>query len=865
MKNNNKKVIAQIAKEEYYADRRRHMILTAAIAFAVMTLFCVFSFAAGKIDTDMLREARTRGVVTNTTLERATQEQYEKIRKLPYIRDVGKCVRFGSTLEARCAVADEVAWEKIKKPAFTDIHGKYPQEEMEVMLPMRTLKASGISDPQVGMKLSGSVSFFDKSLGTKEYDFILSGYYTEYIATLQYGPPDAFFSQAFVDSIFGDQELDATLYLRQDDRIAGRVVENRLYADIEMRDTSQQFLGEITASGQAMFTLAGGFDTILILAVVILISVGLLIYNVLHISFERNIRQYGLLKTLGTTRKQLRGIVFWQVRRTVFFGSLAGAALGVLVALLVIPILLSRMYLYRIGSAAGMITFRPVLLIASVLFSGVVTFLSSALAIRRTVKLTPIEAVSYMEKADIRYQGRTTGKNGKQKFQLSQMAWRNIIRFKKRFFISAFCLSLGFIASLAIVMISKGTDTRNEIEHKYWDIYVSTMVSAFECVGVFENHAEDTLFPDELLHKIESLPGIEESDIARGGFVEVRVDEKALDLRREDMWLDIYLYSYPSTVQILSDEYFARLKTFAQEQGLYLDVDAVMEGEGVILLHDHALSPTQIEMSKDTVGMTLGIYDIVSKQKTKDMRFCGYLDLQQEGLPEILYTNKSDSDVYLLASEKGFRNIKAREQNFHIFLNAQPGGRVALSREVEKLVEEYNRKFIPPEGYEDFQKFGYWDPLMLDVLLKIDTLQEMKDYIVSNRLVLGALCAVLLLMGIVNYMDVTITGLMVRKKEFAVMESIGLTRRQLKKMLILEGIFYSLIISILTGVLGGGVFFLIGRLMRQKMEYFVIQYPIVEFAGCVITLFLSCIAIVLFLYWKYGEESISLRLRIYAD
>ena len=71
---------------------------------------------------------------------------------------------------------------------------------------------------------------------------------------------------------------------------------------------------------------------------------------------------------------------------------------------------------------------------------------------------------------------------------------------------------------------------------------------------------------------------------------------------------------------------------------------------------------------------------------------------------------------------------------------------------------------------------------MLDVLLKIDTLQEMKDYIVSNRLVLGALCAVLLLMGIVNYMDVTITGLMVRKKEFAVMESIGLTRRQLKKM-----------------------------------------------------------------------------------
>ena len=154
---------------------------------------------------------------------------------------------------------------------------------------------------------------------------------------------------------------------------------------------------------------------------------------------------------------------------------------------------------------------------------------------------------------------------------------------------------------------------------------------------------------------------------------------------------------------------------------------------------------------------------------------------------------------------------------------------------------------------------------MLDVLLKIDTLQKMKDYIVANRLVLGALCAVLLLMGIVNYMDVTITGLMVRKKEFAVMESIGLTRRQLKRMLMLEGMLYSLIISILTGVLGGGVFFLIGKVMKQKMAYFVVQYPVVEFAGCVAILFLSCIAIVLILYRKYGEESISLRLRIYAD
>ena len=73
MRNNNKAITADIAKKEYASDKGRRIILTAAAGFAVMTLFCVFSLALGKIETDMLRDARQRGTVVNTTLERATQ------------------------------------------------------------------------------------------------------------------------------------------------------------------------------------------------------------------------------------------------------------------------------------------------------------------------------------------------------------------------------------------------------------------------------------------------------------------------------------------------------------------------------------------------------------------------------------------------------------------------------------------------------------------------------------------------------------------------------------------------------------------------------------------------------------------------
>lgn len=85
-----------------------------------------------------------------------------------------------------------------------------------------------------------------------------------------------------------------------------------------------------------------------------------------------------------------------------------------------------------------MITFRPILLAVSFLFCGVVAYFSSALAIRRTVKLTPIEAVTYMDQAASGDGWKDVTKvNRKQKFLLTHMAWRSIMRFKRRYFVSA--------------------------------------------------------------------------------------------------------------------------------------------------------------------------------------------------------------------------------------------------------------------------------------------------------------------------------------------------------------------------------------------------------------------------------------------
>lgn len=866
MKNNNKKVVSFLAQKEYRADRGKQLVLTGAVAFAVMMLFCVFSFALGKLETDVLRNARERGAVSDTALERATQEQYEEIKELPYIKDVGRYIQFGYALGDRAAVIDDVAWEKIKSPAYTDIHGNYPMEKMDVMLPIRTLERLGIANPEIGMELPVVIEFSEER--QEEFTFRLCGYYTEYIATVIYGPPDAYFSQAFLEAVSEEEERELTLYLRQDDRVSGRQVERNLYRDIDMRDIRQQFLGNDTSVEVAMFTMAGGFDAMFALAAAILLSAGLLVYNVMRISYEQKIRQYGLLKTLGTTDKQLRAIVCRQTARNVLEGSLLGAAVGALLVLCVLPLLLSRMYLYRFGSAAGMITFHPFLLAASVFFVGSATFLCSSLAIRSTVKLTPVEAANYMETAAGQtYDRKDVRKNKRRRFRLWRMAWRNILCFRRRFLVSAVCLTLGMTVSLGVVMITQGADTVNQIEHDYWDIIVGTDVTIMDYNEIeLGSHRKNEdgivpLFPDELLQQIQGLAGIKESIVVTGAFAEILLDEEALAiLRGEQEQNPWWPYRTTCLIQKVSDEFLGELKAFAQERDLALDVDAVIEGEGMIQMHEHQLSPAQIELSRNDIGKTFGVYDIVNKKKVKDMRFCGYLDFAQEGLPEFAQTTRFDDNVYFLISEKGFRNIKAKEQTFELLITSEPDCRAALADEVRGIVEEYNGTLA---GQSEYWLHDEW--LALRFFSKLDMFKEMRDYIIANRLLMGALCGILLLMGIVNYVNVTITGLTVRRKEFAVMESIGLTSRQLKKMLVLEGFFYSLIIMALTGVFGSWAFWQIGRQMKERMGYFMIGYPVAEFAASSVALFLSCALIVLSLYRKYGEGSVARRLRVYAD
>ena len=860
MRNNNREVIRMLARESYRANRSRNRILTTAVAFTVMMLFCVFSLAIGKISTDCLLYTRNAGTAAYTMLERANEAQKEEIDALPYIRDTGFDVVFGYTEEYSCEVMDKATWEIMQKPAYSHIHGTYPEEKDEIMLSMRSLNGMGITDPEVGMEIHDRIQLADGN--EMDGTFRLSGFYTEYMdPTITV--PAGYFSKEFYDTLDVDTDQSTILLIRQADGITDEDIMRRLYTDVTMRDDSQQFLGGNSFTWQAVYDLAGGFGMAAFLALLILAGAGMLLYNVMHISISRDIRQYGLLKTMGATKSQLERIVFRQTVYTVLWGCLAGAAAGSVITVTVIPGLLSGMYLHGLGDASAMIAFRPWLLMPAVCFGAAVTFVSAALAVNRAAGMSPVEAVKYTGQT-VRHVRRTKGKKSGAKLAeegikddrdgIVLMAWRNLFRVRKRFFITVVSLLLGITVSLGAVILTRGTDGTNRINYERPDFSVEVMMNA---MSVDAYHSDQIFFPQEIQDKILNLRGVTGSRIARGGYGRISLDEEAIQVFVGTAGSETE--TSPFVVQVVSDEWLARLEEFAEEEKLDLDVESVRKGEGLIFLHYRALSQIEEEKGREDMGKKMTLTDL-DGNGAQTMRFAGYLDCLKSGLPDLNNTAIGPGIIYFLAGEEGFQKLGLTEQTFEIELEADPEYEPALKATLTRITGDYNRSHDLISESSNEVKLG-----SLNMYAKSDELEARKEYISSSRTAMGALCILLILMGLVNYVNVTLTGLVMRRKEFAVLESIGLTRRQLKRMLLLEGVFYSLIVTVLLVTAGTGALYVFGAVMDEKIVYFVFRYPAAEAAGCIMLLFVICTAVPLILLWRTERESVVERLKIYAQ
>lgn len=108
-----------------------------------------------------------------------------------------------------------------------------------------------------------------------------------------------------------------------------------------------------------------------------------------------------------------------------------------------------------------------------------------------------------------------------------------------------------------------------------------------------------------------------------------------------------------------------------------------------------------------------------------------------------------------------------------------------------------------------------------------DLMAEAAAQIRGSRLILGSISVVLLIAGFTNYFNVMITGILSRRRELEIMESIGMTRKQKRRMFLAEGGCYCLLTAALILTAGSGILCLIRRYMEERLSYFQYQYPLI--------------------------------------
>ena len=879
--NQNQQVLGMLAREFGKWNRGRNRILMSAVTLCIVTLTMVFGIASGKTKAEYIKAVRAEGTTASVRIEHADNGIYQKIEDLSYVKESGRSISVGEATVSEkhvcnLEVLDTSAWNKMVSPAYTEIHGHYPEKKQELMLSAKSLQQLGIETPKQGMKLSLTVQI--GLFQTAQETFLLSGWYMDYT--------DSQASVGYVSEEKGkewgyDLQETSDILLAQTDGMEWQKTEERLYQDLGSKEL--KITADNTFAYEAINRLTGGYELAACGALVILFGMFLLIYNVMKISMNRDIQQMGLLYTIGTTKRQIKRIYFRQILAILLPGVLLGSLFSGMILYLLIPEILGSRYLNGYGGSGEFQVFSPAILLAAVGFAMILTLGTAWLVIRHVVSTSCVESstaiygIRQPSKRKVNLKKRT--KTG----EIGYMAWQNVRRYKGRFLLTVISLFLGVEMLLASVVITEGGDYTHVIE-KRPDFLIAGMFSDWgmeqgygkeyqsrdagydpmETEGdnfelLYGNEYEEfSPVSSEVRDRLLELDGVnrEDSYVMEGAYLMTTISGKGIRpleeneqplKEKEDSMLEGFT---EDTVQILTDEEMEKLARYVKEKNLPVDIESLKEGDGVVILHDHQLNPKQEEEARESVGEPLYFSTMLSErdwrqwnqlspkerdeqtkagtmQRKQSATFClsGYLDNRAEGFPDVRQTwHGSEGSIYFLISENGFAKIPTEKKTLYMELNVENKKEAVVRQKIQNILEEENkrRRNVSAAGVEDQSgEAGIF------CISKLELLENAKDDIQGNRIIFGSISIVLLMAGMTNYLNIVVTGIFSRKKELEIMERVGMTKRQKRMLFMMEGGYYFCAVTVLLVTIGSVMLQWIKTYMEIKLSYFVFQYPLI--------------------------------------
>lgn len=905
--NNNEDIIRFLAKNFAGTKKVRNTILFCSVVIGIVAITMVFGISCGKIQAEEIRLTRENGTASSGRIEDGTEEQYAKLKQLDYIKQVGKSIFVGEATDVSennektiCDVvwADSESWNNFLKPAYTNIIGSYPQKKDEILLSKRALKKLGISEPEQGMEINLDVykGLFEHS---KE-KFKLCGWYTDFGNKLAIG----YISHDKINEL-NLEKGPYTLLFSQSNHLSRSKTEEKLYQALPMKSADQKIYVSDTAQYTAVSKFAGGYEMVILGTLGILCGIYFLVRNVLWISMSEDIQNLGLLHTIGATERQITKIYRKQMRLLMLKGSVLGSLISVLILVLLIPEILGFHFYQEMGGNMILSFFRPWILFLSVVFVNGILWMASEGVIRKITKLSCIESATYdgnMGDKKIKHPGKLVLKRS-ETGEMFYIAWGNITRHKARFIITSISIFLGVLSFILMNVLTNGCDYKHLLEkrpdfllagefsefgkslgygeeYKTREIDVDPLLTQGDGVELLYDNDYDEFSPisQELEKKLHKIDGIdwEKSNLIEGAYVDTVISKKGIrpydeglsNLTSENM---VEGFSW-DTVQVIDENQILSLKKYVQDNQLNIDMESLEEGNGVLIIHDHMLTPEQQKLADEAIGEPVYFKTLLSKEdairrkeqnnsdskekqqeddflekESETFTLCGYLDRQSDNFPEIHQSWHGEGSLYYFISEKGFQKIPTEKKRLTMELTADPKKEPYVKTQINELISEENKK--RSEMTEVSMDEGTGETGVF-VICKSDLMQQKETYMRGNRILLGAVSIILFIAGLTNYCNVVFTGMYTRRKEFDIMKSIGMTDKQMKLMLFGEGSYYFMCVIGLLFTVGMVTLVGVKIYMENKLSYFTFHWPIFSTVGVMLSLLLINVVVTHFICKK---------------
>lgn len=500
-----------------------------------------------------------------------------------------------------------------------------------------------------------------------------------------------------------------------------------------------------------------------------LVSIGciVVIYNSFAISVMERKKEFGLLSSIGATKKQLSYTVFFEALIEGIIGiilGICGAYIGIGTVILIINNLIGDILVLKLNLVTNI-----VFIIIPVIFMILVIFISALVPSRRAAKVSPIEAIRQNDDIKINKKKIKTGRLINKLFGIEgEIALKNIKRNKKKYRVTIVSL---FISIVLFISFSS-----------YMNYTIDTASSV---MGEVPYDYQISYFGDD--NDIDALDKI--SEIIKSNDVKEYVSYSASNLSI------IGNYTY-------SDEYLDFYKSAYGDDGIKALTNLKYQYISIYILDDISYNKYKelIGLDKDSVillnkfkGVSYGNnkrvnYDIpVINNGDINIKICNFDD-NDEDVDTTKYCNKKIDNIFI--TNKSFDLIEefSYMSDFKLIVNKK------LYDNISDSGTHYTQYNIISDNTDNIDKLtkelDKYDNVNYTNVK--ESMKQANNMILVVKILMYGFIGLITLIGVTSVFNTISTSMALRKREFAVLRSIGLTRKGFNKILFFESLFFGL-------------------------------------------------------------------------